>query len=110
MSVDYPRTPPGFVWVLTHKPRAALSLPLGQALQKLDQLQRLHDAGRLQSAAAIRDVADALRLLPQVELQISGLTQKFENFVVGVESKSQAQASKEEAESDCEWSYPKVLN
>lgn len=78
---------------------AALSLPISEAVQRLENLQQSHDASH-------RDVADALRLLPQVELQISGLTKKFDNFVVGVESHTQSQADKERTKAACESKQP----
>ena len=87
----------------TDKVRAALSLPLGETLQKLDSLQQSHDSGQRQSEAAIRDIADTLRLLPQVGSQISGLTQRIDNFVIGIQSQTQSQAQKEKTTSACQF-------
>lgn len=65
---------------------AALSLPINETIQKLDNLSQSHDA-------SYRDVNYALRLLPQLELQISGLTEKIINFVVSAGSSAQVPGS-----------------
>lgn len=75
---------------------AALSLPVGETIRKLDDLQKSHDSSH-------RDVADALSILLQVELQISGLTQSFGNFVNGAESQAHSRAAKEEAAAACQF-------
>jgi len=73
----------------------ALSLPVSETLRKLDNLQQSHESSH-------RDVADALRTLLQVGVQINGLSQKFDNFVNGAESESRARAAKEEAAAACQ--------
>ncbi|KAK1757325.1 hypothetical protein QBC47DRAFT_154070 [Echria macrotheca] len=77
----------------------ALSLPLGESIQKLDSLQQSYDAGQRQSQAAVKDIVDALRLLPQVDSQIRSLTVKIDNFAAGVDSQNRAQAIKDETTS-----------
>ena len=87
----------------TDKVRAALSLPLAETLQRLDGLQQSHNTGQRQSETAIRDIADTLRLLPQMGSQISGLTQRIDDFVIGIESHTHSQAQKEETKSACQF-------
>ena len=77
---------------------AALSLPINETLQKIDRLQLSHDTSH-------KDVADALKLLPQVEQQITGLTGKFDNFIAGVESHAQSQTDRERKTAACRSAY-----
>jgi hypothetical protein len=52
-------------------------------LGKLDNLQASLESGQRQSEAVLQAVVDAVRMLPEIELQINNLTQKVDELVLG---------------------------
>jgi len=52
-------------------------------LGKLDNLQASLESGRQQSEAELQAVAEAVRMLPEIELQINNLTRTVEELVLG---------------------------
>jgi hypothetical protein len=52
-------------------------------LGKLDSLRASLKSGHRQSEATLQAVADAVRMLPEIELQINNLTQKVDELVLG---------------------------
>jgi len=53
------------------------------ALGKLDSLRASLESGHRQSEVTLQAVADAVRVLPEIELQINNLTQKVDVLVLG---------------------------
>jgi hypothetical protein len=52
-------------------------------LGNLDSLRASLESGYRQSEATLQAVSDAVRMLPEIELQINNLTQKVDELVLG---------------------------
>lgn len=53
------------------------------ALGKLDSLRASLESGHRQLEVTLQAVADAVKMLPEIELQINNLTQKVVELVLG---------------------------
>ena len=64
--------------------RTALSLPLRDALEKLDNIQACNRSRHRQLQIVLQEVLEEVQLLPQVESQISILTRKLDDLGIGI--------------------------